>query len=86
MLRACIRLTARNYRGYESACQDSKRNSDSYEFVGSDECTSILIVKQKVREVLDICNRVYSLKLGKVSFQGKPEELKDKGKLKELFL
>jgi branched-chain amino acid transport system ATP-binding protein len=47
----------------------------------------ILIVEQKVREVLDICDRVYSLKLGRVSFEGSPEELKgDKAKLKQLFL
>jgi branched-chain amino acid transport system ATP-binding protein len=54
--------------------------------INRDTGVSILIVEQKVREVLDICHRVYSLKLGKVSFQGQPEELKDKGKLKELFL
>jgi branched-chain amino acid transport system ATP-binding protein len=55
--------------------------------INRDTGVSILIVEQKVREVLDICNRVYSLKLGKVSFQGQPEELKDdKAKLKELFL
>jgi len=48
---------------------------------------SILIVEQKVREVLEVCNRVYSIKLGKVAFEGPPEDLKgDKGKLKQLFL
>lgn len=48
---------------------------------------SILIVEQKVREVLAIANRVYSIKLGKVAFAGKPEELlSNKEKLKELFL
>ncbi len=48
---------------------------------------SILIVEQKVREVLQICDRVYSIKLGKVSFEGKPEELQDNySKLRELFL
>ncbi len=48
---------------------------------------SILIVEQKVREVLENCNKVYSLKLGKVAFEGSPEELrKDKVKLKQLFL
>jgi branched-chain amino acid transport system ATP-binding protein len=47
----------------------------------------ILIVEQKVREVLDICGRVYSMKLGKVVFDGLPKELKnDKAKLKQLFL
>ncbi len=49
--------------------------------------TTILIVEQKVREVLNICHKVYSLKLGKVAFEGKPDELKgNTEKLKELFL
>jgi branched-chain amino acid transport system ATP-binding protein len=48
---------------------------------------AILIVEQKVREVLNICHRVYSIKLGKVAFTGPPEELKgNKEKLKQLFL
>lgn len=48
---------------------------------------SILIVEQKVREVLEICTRVYSMKLGRVAFAGQPEELKaDKSKLRDLFL
>ena len=48
---------------------------------------TVLIVEQKVREVLDICTRVYSIKLGKVAFEGTPDELKnDKEKLKQLFL
>ena len=48
---------------------------------------SVLIVEQKVREVLRICSRVYSIKLGKVAFAGKPTGLKDNSeKLKELFL
>lgn len=48
---------------------------------------SILIVEQKVREVLEICSRVYSMKLGKVAFKGLADALKhDKAKLKELFL
>jgi len=48
---------------------------------------AILIVEQKVREVLEICNRVYSMKLGRIAFEGQAEELKgDKAKLKDLFL
>ena len=48
---------------------------------------SILIVEQKVREVLGICNKVYSLKLGKVAYEGLPGELREnKAKLKQLFL
>ena len=48
---------------------------------------AVLIVEQKVREVLDICHRVYSVKLGKVAFTGQPADLKkDKHRLKDLFL
>ena len=48
---------------------------------------SILIVEQKVREVLAISHEVYSIKLGKNAFEGKPEVLlNDKEKIKNLFL
>ncbi len=48
---------------------------------------SILIFEQKVREVLAISHKVYSIKLGKNAFEGKPDELRnDKEKLKNLFL
>ena len=48
---------------------------------------TILVVEQKVREVLNICNRVYSLKLGRIVFEGNPNELiENKKKLKQLFL
>jgi branched-chain amino acid transport system ATP-binding protein len=48
---------------------------------------TVLIVEQKVREVLEICHHIYSIKLGKVAFEGSPDDLKhDKAKLKQLFL
>ncbi|NHQ59671.1 ABC transporter ATP-binding protein [Chlorobium sp. BLA1] len=48
---------------------------------------SILIVEQKVHEVLDISKKVYSLKLGQIAYEGASESLKDdKTKLKHLFL
>ncbi len=48
---------------------------------------SMLIVEQKVNEILNISDRIYSIKLGKVAFKGKPAQLKgNKEKLKELFL
>lgn len=48
---------------------------------------SMLIVEQKVLEVLKISHRVYSIKLGRVAFEGKPEELiGNKQKIKDLFL
>lgn len=55
--------------------------------INRDNGITILIVEQKLREVLDICNRVYSIKLGKIAFEGLPDELKgDKEKLKDFFL
>lgn len=48
---------------------------------------TILIVEQKVREVLAISNRAYSLKLGKVAYEGKSSDLlSNKEELKSLFL
>ncbi|MEW5925601.1 MAG: ATP-binding cassette domain-containing protein, partial [Candidatus Zixiibacteriota bacterium] len=48
---------------------------------------SVLIVEQKVKEVLKICDKVYSLKHGKVAFGGNSTALINNGsKLKELFL
>ena len=55
--------------------------------ISRDVGISVLIVEQKVREVLAISNRVYGLKLGRAAFHGKPDELlNDKDKLKQLFL
>ena len=49
--------------------------------------TAMLVVEQKVRKILAISDRVYSLKLGEVSFEGQPMELQRNGeKLRELFL
>ena len=48
---------------------------------------AVLIVEQKVREVLEVCHHIYSIKLGKTAYSGRPEILKtDKQKPKELFL
>jgi branched-chain amino acid transport system ATP-binding protein len=48
---------------------------------------AMLIVEQKVMDVFEICHRVYSIKLGRVAFEGKPGELKgNKQMIKELFL
>jgi len=48
---------------------------------------TILIVEQKVRDVLAITRRVYSLKLGRIAFGGRSEDLRDdKDRLRKLFL
>lgn len=47
---------------------------------------TILIVEQKVRDVLAISNRVYALKLGRMVFEGQSEQFGNTNKLKEIFL
>jgi branched-chain amino acid transport system ATP-binding protein len=55
--------------------------------INRDYGVSILIVEQKVKEVLEISNRVYGMKLGEIVFEGLSTELKDnKIKIKEIFL
>ncbi len=52
-----------------------------------DSDVSVLIVEQKVREVLSICHRVYALKVGKVTYAGDPKVLQDdQDKLRQVFL
>jgi branched-chain amino acid transport system ATP-binding protein len=52
-----------------------------------DNGVTILIVEQKVREVLKICHRVCCLKLGKVTYIGSPDELEsDPNRLRQVFL
>ena len=48
--------------------------------------TTILIVEQKVREVLKISNRIYALRMGQIVFEGTPEKLQDGEMLKKIFL
>jgi len=52
-----------------------------------DNGVTFLVVEQKVREVLEICHRVYCLKLGQVVYEGAPQELKENpDKLRQVFL
>jgi branched-chain amino acid transport system ATP-binding protein len=55
--------------------------------LNKDNPLAILIVEQKVKQVLAICDRVYSLKLGRVEYSGGVESLiENPEKLRELFL
>jgi branched-chain amino acid transport system ATP-binding protein len=47
---------------------------------------TVLIVEQKVRDVLTIAQRVYVLRNGSISFSGPPLELTDDKKLREVYL
>ncbi len=52
-----------------------------------DRPMGILVVEQKVREILSVAHRVYVLKRGQVSFQGATEELlQDEEKLRSTYL
>ena len=48
--------------------------------------TTILIVEQKVKEVLEIADRVYVLRLGKVVLEDNADNLKDVSVIKKAFL
>lgn len=54
--------------------------------ISRDSGVTVLIVEQKVREVLKIARRVYVLRNGRVSFTGPAEALQDDAKLKEVYL
>jgi ABC-type branched-subunit amino acid transport system ATPase component len=47
--------------------------------------TTVLIVEQKVREVLKIAHYVYALRMGEIAFKGTPSELNSE-ELKKVFL
>lgn len=53
--------------------------------INQDMGIAILIVEQKVRQVLEFCHSVYGIKLGKVVFEGVPKDLAD-SKLEKIFL
>ncbi len=47
---------------------------------------AVLIVEQKVREVLKIADRVCVLRNGRISFSGSAAELHDDAKLRDVYL
>lgn len=54
--------------------------------ISCDSGAAILIVEQKVREVLKIARRVYVFRNGQVSFSGPTESLADDARLREVYL
>ena len=48
--------------------------------------TTMVIVEQKVREVLKICQTAYLLKMGRVAYAGASSELLDGDRIREIFL
>ena len=54
--------------------------------INRDLKTTIIIVEQKVREVLKICQRAYLLKTGRVAYSGSSLELLEGNRLREIYL
>lgn len=54
--------------------------------ISRDSNVAVLIVEQKVREVLKVAQRVYVLRNGAVSFSGSTSQLEDEKKLREVYL
>lgn len=54
--------------------------------INHDLGVTVLIVEQKVREVLKIADRVVVLRTGRVSFSGSARDLEDDTKLRDVFL
>jgi len=59
---------------------------DRIQQISHDSCVTVLIVEQKVREVLKIAQRVCVLRNGKVSFTGPAADLQDDQRLKQVYL
>lgn len=54
--------------------------------ISRDSGTAVLVVEQKVREVLKIAHRVYVLRNGAVSSSGPADSLQDESKLRAVYL
>ena len=54
--------------------------------IAKDNNVAILIVEQKVREVLKIAQRVYVLRNGVVSYSGSTDSLRDEDMLRRVYL
>lgn len=62
------------------------KSFETIQEINKDFGITILIVEQKVREVLKISDFVYGMKMGEMVFSGKPGEIQDKERLREIFL
>jgi branched-chain amino acid transport system ATP-binding protein len=60
---------------------------DHLKQINQEQGITILIVEQKVREVMQFADRLYAIRLGKVAWEGRPDDLKDdKERLRSIFL
>lgn len=54
--------------------------------INRDLGTTILIVEQRVREVLKIATTVYALRMGEIVFSGTPREVQSEDRLRSIFI
>lgn len=54
--------------------------------INQEHGTTVIIVEQKVRELLQISQRVHALRMGEIVFSGSPSELQTGDALKRIFL
>lgn len=54
--------------------------------LAKDRGLAVVVVEQRVRDVLKIADRVFALRQGRVSFNGPADELQDDVKLREVYL
>jgi len=54
--------------------------------INRDTGVAVMIVEQKVRDVLRIADRVYGLRLGRIAAEGTPDQMASGDNLKRLFL
>lgn len=59
---------------------------DTIKKINTEFKTTIILVEQKVHEVLKIAHRVYALRMGQVVFSGTPTELQTGDVMKRIFL
>jgi branched-chain amino acid transport system ATP-binding protein len=59
---------------------------DRLQTIRQDQRTALLIVEQKIREILRIADRVYVMRNGAVSFSGCAAELRDEQRLRGVYL
>ncbi|MGD0770484.1 MAG: ABC transporter ATP-binding protein [Tepidisphaeraceae bacterium] len=68
------------------AAPTTRKALDVIHALSSNQGVSVLIVEQKVREVLRIADRVFVLRNGRVSFSGKASALEDEARLRAVYL
>jgi branched-chain amino acid transport system ATP-binding protein len=54
--------------------------------IREDYGASVVVVEQNARQVLKICDKVYVMKVGKISDENRPEKFSSKSELRKVYL